>query len=353
MALRWPFRRRAEPDAPDTPHDDRPPMLPSARFRHDREADWRRLETLLDRAERRGAAALDADELLALPTLYRATLSALSVARETSLDRALIDYLEALSARAYLFLYGVRGRLAPRLARFFRHDWPAAVRGLWKETIAAALLLAAGSVAGYLLVMADPGWFSAMVPGGLVQGRNPDASAEMLRQAIYQQGKASDGLEIMAGFLFTHNAQMALFCFALGFLLAVPSSLLLIGNGLTLGAFLALYARKGLAGELTGWLCIHGTTELFAIILSGAAGIRIGWAMAFPGRLSRLDAMAAAGRQAGLVMAGVVLMLFAAALLEGFARQLVLNEAARYAIGGLMLAIWLGFYYRRLPGEAR
>jgi uncharacterized membrane protein SpoIIM required for sporulation len=352
MALRLPFRRRAEATPASAPAGDGP-LLPSARFRHEREADWRRLEALLDRADRRGAAALDEEELLALPTLYRATISALSVARETSLDRALIDYLEALSARAYLFLYGVRGRIGPRLARFFRQDWPAAVRGLWKETIAAALLLAAGSIAGYGLVAADPGWFAAMVPGGLVQGRTPDASAEMLRQAIYQQGKAGDGLEIMAGFLFTHNAQMALLCFALGFLLAVPSSLLLIGNGLTLGAFLALYARKGLAGELTGWLCIHGTTELFAIILAGAAGIRIGWAMAFPGRLSRLDAMAEAGRQAGLVMAGVVLMLFAAALLEGFARQLVLNEAARYAIGGLMLAIWLGFFYRRLTGAPR
>ncbi|HET8612302.1 MAG TPA: stage II sporulation protein M, partial [Sphingomonas sp.] len=79
--------------------------LPSARFRAEREGDWLRLEALLDRAERRSAAALDADELLALPTLYRATVSALSVARETSLDRALIDYLEALSTRAYFLLY--------------------------------------------------------------------------------------------------------------------------------------------------------------------------------------------------------------------------------------------------------
>ncbi len=320
--------------------------LPSARFRAEREADWRRLEALLDRAEKRSAAALDEEELLALPTLYRATISALSVARETSLDRALIDYLEGLSTRAYFFLYGVRGRLGPRILAFFRQDWPAAVRALWRETIASALLLAAGTIAGYALVASDPGWFSAMVPGGLAQGRGPDASTAMLRSVLYDgAARHRDGLEILATFLFTHNAQMALLCFALGFLLAVPSTLLLVANGLTLGAFLALYAGRGLTGDLIGWLCVHGTTELFAIVVAGAAGIRVGWAVAFPGRLSRLDSMAEAGKLSGTVMAGVVVMLFVAALLEGFVRQLVVVEALRYVIGAMMLGIWLAYFY--------
>ncbi len=322
-------------------------VLPSARFRAEREADWHRLEALLDRAEKRSAAALDEDELLALPTLYRATISALSVARETSLDRALIDYLEGLTTRAYFFLYGVRGRLGPRILTFFRQDWPAAMRALWRETIASALLLAAGTIAGYALVASDPGWFSAMVPGGLAQGRGPDASTAVLRGVLYNTDgqRRMDGLELLATFLFTHNAQMALLCFALGFMLAVPSTLLLVANGLTLGAFLALYAGRGLAGDLIGWLCVHGTTELFAIVVAGAAGIRIGWAVAFPGRLSRLDSMAEAGKLSGTAMAGVVVMLFVAALLEGFVRQLVVVEALRYVIGVMMLGIWLVYFY--------
>jgi uncharacterized membrane protein SpoIIM required for sporulation len=327
------------------------PPLPSARFRAEREGDWRRLEALLNAAEKRSAAALDEEELLALPTLYRSTISALSVARETSLDAALIDYLEGLSTRAYFFLYCVRGRLAPRIARFFRHDWPAAVRGVWRETVAVLLLLAAGTIAGYVLVRADPTWFSAMVPGGLAAGRGPEASTAMLRHVLYAGGNRSDGLEMLAGYLFTNNAQVALACFALGFLLAVPSSLMILQNGLILGAFLALYASHGLAGELTGWLCVHGTTELFAIVLAGAAGIRIGWAVAFPGRATRIEAMAAAGKLAGTVMLGVVVMLFVAALLEGFVRQLVTLEAARFAIGGTALLGWLGYFY--LPGRAR
>lgn len=345
MALALPFRRKRDAHLPDdelgTPQRRLDP-LPSARFRAEREGDWRRLEELLNRAERRSAAALTDEELLALPTLYRATVSALAVARETSLDRALIDYLEGLSTRAYFFLYGVRGRIGPRLRHFFRHDWPAAVLALWKETLVSLLLLAAGTLAGYLMVRADSGWFMALV-GGMSQGRTPDSSTQQLRDVLYKGG--TDGLELLAGFLFTNNAKVALLCFAFGFLMAVPSTILILMNGLTLGAFLALYANHGLAGELTGWLFVHGTTEMFAIVLAGAAGIRIGWAVAFPGRLSRMDGMAAAGKQAGTVMAGVVVMLFVAALLEGFVRQLVTTEWLRFLIGGSMLTLWLAYFY--------
>ena len=88
--------------------------LKSARFRREREADWRRLEDLLRRLERQPLSKLGEDDLLAIPVLYRASLSALSVARETSLDRALLDYLESLCARAYFVVYGARPALGER-----------------------------------------------------------------------------------------------------------------------------------------------------------------------------------------------------------------------------------------------
>jgi uncharacterized membrane protein SpoIIM required for sporulation len=136
-------------------------------------------------------------------------------------------------------------------------------------------------------------------------------------------------------------------CFALGFAFGVPTALLLVYNGTTLGAILALFTARGLGLEMGGWLFIHGTTEFFAIILSGAAGIRIGWSVVFPGEgESRLDSATRAGRSAAIVMGGVVAMLLTAGLLEGFGRQLVTSDLARYAIGLAMLAGWLTYFYR-------
>lgn len=62
-------------------------QLKSQRFRREREDDWRRLEALVAKAEKRSAAALSDADILAMPVLYRSTLSALSVARATSSTR--------------------------------------------------------------------------------------------------------------------------------------------------------------------------------------------------------------------------------------------------------------------------
>jgi uncharacterized membrane protein SpoIIM required for sporulation len=288
--------------------------------------------------------ALDDEDLLALPVLYRGTLSSLSVARETSLDLELVTYLEGLCARAYFYVYGVRTSAGKRVAAFFARDWPDAVRSLWKETLAAAALLMLGALAGYLLVANNPAWFGTIMPDGLAQGRDFDASAAHLRSTLYDSDEASR-LSAFATFLFTHNSQVAIGCFALGFAFGVPTSLLLVHNGTMLGAMVALFRTHGLGAELAGWLMIHGTTELFAIALAGAAGLRIGWSVVFPGERSRLDAAAAAGRMAAVAMAGVVIMLFVAGLLEGYGRQLITSDYLRYTIGSGMLLLWLAYFY--------
>ncbi|PZQ65888.1 MAG: hypothetical protein DI570_00275 [Phenylobacterium zucineum] len=324
--------------------------LKSWRFRAEREADWRRLETLLGKAEAGGAAKLKRDELLEIPLLYRQALSSLSVARSISLDQSLVAYLESLCARAYFFVYGARARLPERLARFFLRDWPAAVQALWRETLVSLLISVVATVVGYMLVQRDPDWFYSFVEPALAAGRDPTATTASLRATLYHEDVTADGLSVMATFLFTHNAQIALFAFALGFALCLPTAALMVLNGGMLGAFLALFFSRNLGVEATGWLMIHGTTELFAIVLSGAAGFSIGWAVTFPGARTRVDAAAEAGRRAATAMAGVVVMLFVAGLLEGFARQLVQLDAARYAIAGAMLALWLAYFYwpRRL-----
>jgi uncharacterized membrane protein SpoIIM required for sporulation len=320
------------------------PLVNATRFRAAHQATWERLEAIVTRIEKRSVRVLGEDDLLALPVLYRTTLSSLSVVRETSLDRALQTYLEQLCTRAYFQIYGAPGTPWRQLAHFFIAGWPQAVASLWRETLAAAALGILAAILGYYLVKHDPAWFYSLIPPGLADGRDPSASAKALKDVLYG-GHDSDPLTTFAAYLFTHNAQIALFAFALGFAFGVPTAMLLVYNGLTLGALVEIYASKGLGGMLGGWLIIHGSTELFAITLAGAAGFRIGLAIGFPGRLSRLDSAVAAGRTGGTAMAGVVLMLLVAGLLEGIGRQTIQVDWERYALGLTVFAGWLVYYY--------
>ncbi|MFN7031055.1 MAG: stage II sporulation protein M [Sphingopyxis sp.] len=324
------------------------PGFSTSRFRAEREADWIAFDTLLGRLETRGAKALSSDELLQLPILYRATLSSLSIARATMLDKALLDHLEGLAMRGYFLIYGVRETRLSRLRRFFLYDWPAAVRAVWKETLIIALIITLGALTSWSLVAHNPEWYYNFVPDEMAGGRDPRATVEFLRSTL-GHGKAGGedegALHVFATFLFTHNSRVSIMSFALGFAFGVPTMMLEFYQGIGLGAMLAVFSAKGLGVDFGGWLFIHGTTELFAAALSGAAGLRIGSAVVFPGARSRLQAAAEAGRTAGKVMVGVILMLLAAGLLEGFGRQLITDTVMRYAIGSLMLAFWLAYFY--------
>ena len=322
---------------------DDPAPIRSARFRREREEGWQRLAALLERVDRRGVSSLSFDEAHELTTLYRHTVNSLSVAREVSLDAGLLRYLEALAARAYLALYAPQSTVTGLGGRFLFRGAPQAIRRAWPHIALATFLMFAGALGAYLLVTNDPTWYYSFVPEGLSGGRGPGASAERLRESIYGD-RETTGLAAFATYLFSHNTQVAIFCFALGIVGAVLSGLLVLYNGAILGAFVAVHVEKGLGFDLFGWLSVHGVTELSAILIAAAGGLLLGQAVLFPGRRTRGEALRHVGRDAVHLAVVATIMLFAAAILEGFFRQLVQEPWTRIAIGWGIGALWLAWF---------
>ena len=324
--------------------------LRSSDFRREREAQWVELEGLAARVERRGLRALDAEELRRLPSLYRAAVSGLSVARAISLDRNLLAYLESLVARAYFCVYGVKPRTDGAVRRFFSEGFPAAVRrhagGVW----VAIGLLVAGIVSG--LAVYDPDTYAVVMSDDVAQDRSPTSSTEELRDILYGGAESDDDeLGLFASFLFTHNAKIGMVSFALAFALGIPTVLLLFYNGLLLGTLAGLYASRGLAFEFWAWVLPHGVTELLAVALCGGAGLAVAAALVAPGRFGRRHALGATGRDAALVVLGAGLLFLVAGFIEGVLRQVVHDVALRYATTAATTLLWAAYFLaRRRPG---
>lgn len=320
---------------------DQTSLLRSARFRADREADWRLLESLVLEAERRGLHRMAFSAARDLAASYRRATTSLAIAREISLDRALLDYLEALTARAYLCVYAPQERLGGLVSRFFCRSAPQALRRSWRFIAIGFLCMALGALTGYLLYFENPSWYFVFMPSELAGGRSPDATTGYLRSVIYDTSADQSGLGAFATFLFSHNTRIAIFIFGLGIFLCAPAILLTFYNGLTLGAILALHVDRGLGWDLGGWLSIHGVTELSAICIACGGGVQLGAALLFPGPQSRRAALQHAGRDAVKLALVAAVMLIVAALLEGFLRQMIQSMGTRYAIGWGAGGLWL------------
>lgn len=329
-------------------------LIRSLRFRKEREAGWKKLEKLLGQVERHGLPNLSFAEADQLAVLYRQAVNSLSLAREISLDKALLDYLDNLCARSYLTVYAPRESVRGLFFRFVRAGGPQAIRRSWVVILVSGLLMAIGAFVGYWLTISDPSWYYAFVPRGLSGGRGPEASEAFLRSVIYNTDDIKlDQLTAFSSSLFAHNTQISIFAFALGIMAGLPTAFLTFYNGTMVGAFFAIYDAKGLGWDLFGWLSIHGVTELSAIVIAAAGGLRLGSAVLFPGRNSRSFALREAGRDATKLAIVAALMLVVAGVLEGIFRQVVTDVNLRLFIGWGIGVLWLSWFVFVGRGEQR
>lgn len=332
------------------PHTRRPDgdLLRSARFRKDREPAWRRLEELVAQVESRGTASLNFTQAKDLATLYRQAMTSLSLARDISLDMALLSYLDQLCARAWLVVYAPQRSLVGLFSDLILRGIPQAVRRAVLPLAVGFLAMILGAIAGFVLFFQDKSWFFTFVPSGLSDGRAPGASVEYLRHSLYGigTGRAGDMLATFATYLVSHNTNVAILTFALGIFWAAPSFLLTFYNGLIVGAFFALFVQAGLGYDAFAWLSIHGVTELSAFCFACAGGARLGLAGLMPGEMSRKDALRHHGRDAVKLFLLAGLMLMVAGFVEGVLRQTITSPETRLAIGWGLGGLWLLWLWR-------
>jgi uncharacterized membrane protein SpoIIM required for sporulation len=274
-------------------------------FVRSRRGGWERLEALASRAE---SGRLPLAEVRELDRLYRRAGGDLAFARGAFPGSDAEVHLSQVTARAYGALYRQRGAGAARAWRVLRVDAPAAVRGHLRALALAAALFTGAAAAGALAVAVDPGAAELLVPE---QVRDAVAAKRMWTEHLLRVAPGVSGSAIAH-----NNVTVACLAFALGLTAGLGTAVLLVTNGLLLGAVLAHAAQGGMAGPLLGFVAAHGPAELSSLVLAAQAGFILAAAVIDPGEWPRGAAIAAAGRAAAPVLAVVVPVLAVVALLE-------------------------------------
>jgi uncharacterized membrane protein SpoIIM required for sporulation len=137
-----------------------------------------------------------------------------------------------------------------------------------------------------------------------------------------------------------NNIQVSFAAFAAGVLFGIGSVLILAFNGANLGVALGLFIVAGQQSRFWGLILPHGLLELSAVVIAGAAGMALGWALVVPGDRTRAAAFTQEARRSVVVILGLVLAFITAGIIEGFVTPSPLPTPARIGIG---IAVELAF----------
>jgi uncharacterized membrane protein SpoIIM required for sporulation len=153
-------------------------------------------------------------------------------------------------------------------------------------------------------------------------------------------GRAAEGDWLMFGYYISHNIGIAFQCFAGGLFAGLGSVFFLIYNGAFAGAIGGYLTERGHASTFYSFAVTHSAFELTAIVLAGAAGLKIGHSLVVPGRLSRMQSLVAATKRSSVVISGATAMLLIAAAIEAFWSSAGwLPHAVKYGVAG---TCWVG-----------
>jgi uncharacterized membrane protein SpoIIM required for sporulation len=318
---------------------------------------WVQVEALLDRVERQrldrqedqqlgrlsvlrddGRAEGDA-ALVALPGLYRRVCQHLALAQHRGMSAALQDRLNTLALRGQVQLYRRVGGGARAAVERLLFEFPAEVRHQWRVMGLAHLLFYLPTLAIGLGVIIEPALIYEVVDPMQVSSFEEmyDPQGSMF---LKERSAGSDTQ--MFGFYIQNNIGVAYRCMGAGVSLGIGSAIMLIYNGLLLGAVGAHLHTAGATVPFTSFVIGHGAWELTAIVLAGGVGLRLGLTLLAPGGRSRAEALRALGRPTLTLTYGFTVMLVVAAFFEAYwCSSATLPVSVKYAVGGLM---WLGVY---------
>ncbi len=247
--------------------------------------------------------------------LYRRTCEHLALARARDYPRYLLDRLGKLTADAHQVIYQRSEFGLARIKRAATVDFPRAVRAnasyVW---IAAALFMIPTLLMGWLVYQRPDLILS------VVDSQTAANFEQMYSDSTESIGslRTRDDDWIMFGYYIRNNITVAFQCFASGLFFCVGSMFYLVYNGVLGGAVAGSLTERGLSSTFYSFVVTHAAFELTAIVLAGAAGLRLGHSLISPGRHSRMQSLVIAARECAPILYGVTVMLVIAAAIEGF-----------------------------------
>lgn len=253
-------------------------------------------------------------------------------------------YLNNLASAIHNNVYRNKRERWTRILTFWTQEIPQTMWNARRELRLSFIIFLCSALVGMVSQLIDPE-FSRLILGDRYVEMTIDNIEKGEPMAVY------DGSP--EGFMFigitVNNIYVSFVAFAMGLLTSFGTGFILFQNGVMLGAFQTFFAQYGLLGQSALAIWLHGTLEISAIIVAGAAGLAMGNGWLFPGTYSRLYAFRRGAKRGLKIVIGTIPLFVMAGFIESFfTRHTGWPTGLRLAIILLSLAFII-YYYILLP----
>jgi uncharacterized membrane protein SpoIIM required for sporulation len=216
--------------------------------------------------------------------------------------------------------------------------------------MAGALFLFGPMLITYVAVVRHPELEQRLNPPGMIDRVIEDAHGDSLGKHEYVAIKDFER-PVMASSIIANNVQVTYGVFAFGITAGIVTLLMLILNGMGIGAAMALYTNHGVFHLIRDFVIAHGVLELSAICIAAGGGFLLAMALLLPGTHTRREALVINGRRAIRLITASTLMLLAAGTIEGLISPRTDVPFAVKASVSAATAVLLVFWFSRGRGD--
>lgn len=293
---------------------------------------WKQFETLLA-----DPGKGDPDRLA---DLYVELTDDLSYARTFFPGSKTVTYLNGLAGRVHQRVYRNRREEKGRIVGFWKTEVPMLMYRHRRMLLYAFIVVAISAAVGVLSTLNDAGYIRLILGDAYV-----DETLANIRRGDPMGIYKSEGSLSMFLWLPLHNIKVALNTFAFGITASVGTVLMLIQNGLMIGAFHTFFFQHGQLGASLLAVWLHGTIEISSIVVAGAAGLVMGNGILFPGTYTRLQSFRRGAIDGLKIVLGTVPFFVVAGFIESFVtRHTGMPAVVNMIIILVSLAVIIGYF---------
>ena len=296
---------------------------------------WKQVEAFLTSKEK-----VNPDKLA---ELFVELTDDLSYARTFYPKSKTTQYLNSLTAKLHQSIYKTKKERKERFIQFWKYESPLLFYKHRKEILISFLIFTIAMMIGIVSSAGDSGFVRLILGDSYVNMtlENIDKGDPM---AVY---KKMNGVDMFLGITF-NNIQVSFFAFMMGLLFSFGTGWILLKNGIMLGAFQYFFHIHDLLLDSVLVIWIHGTLEISAIIIAGAAGLTLGNSFLFPGTYSRKQSFMIGAREGLKMIVSLIPIFIAAGFLESFVTRqtgMPIYLSLTIIIGSLFFVVWYFLIY--------